>query len=247
MDPTTLIQHPIPVRNIILQLPPAYLSSLLTFHDGAFQPLNPIVTKITPKSMTVTYSQPLREPWANPLPRTATIAFTPQLPPIPSDSASEEVQYEWETACAARIREMEEEATRRNEGRSDIVVTRYLLPDHYMGWLSILQFVALTVLIFVQIKYQPEVLKILFEPEWKFNAAVLVHAAILVKKSRDVMNMNDKLRKHQVDKLPGWKYTGPWMKWLITCAFEGWRCAKRFEEEAARVGREMAAKEKKGK
>lgn len=142
---------------------------------------------------------------------------------------------------------MEEEATRRNEGRSDIVVTRYLLPDHYMGWLSILQFVALTVLIFVQIKYQPEVLKILFEPEWKFNAAVLVHAAILVKKSRDVMNMNDKLRKHQVDKLPGWKYAGPWMKWLITCAFEGWRCAKRFEEEAARVGREMAAKEKKGK
>lgn len=114
--------------------------------------------------------------------------------------------------------------------------------------MSIFQFIALTGLIFVQLRYKPAMLEVLFEPEWKFNATVLVHAGILVKKSRDMMNMNDKLRKHQVDKLPGNKWFGPWIAWIVTAALEGWRCSQRFEDEVARVGREMATKDdKKGR
>lgn len=139
---------------------------------------------------------------------------------------------------------MEAESIRINEGRSDIIVTRYLPPNQLQGWLAILQFLALTALIFIQIQYKPEILEVLFEPEWKFNATVIVHAGILVKKSRDLMNMNDKLRKHQVDKAPVGKWMGPWIKWMVTAALEGWRCTKRFEDEVARVGRGMAMAEK---
>lgn len=210
--------------------------------------MKPIVTSLTPKAITISYQQPLREIWANPIPRTATIDFTPPLSAIPKDSAPEPEQYAWESACAARLREMEAESIRINEGRSDIIVSRYLGPDQIGGWLQILQFLVLTVLILVQIKYQPAVLEALFEPEWKFNATVLLHAGMLVKKSRDLMNMNNKLRKHQVDKAPGGKWMGPWIKWMVTAALEGWRCTKRFEEEVARVGREMAtAENRKGK
>lgn len=240
MDPTTLLQHPIPVRNIIMQIPPSLLNSLLTHHAQAFQPVKPIVTSLTPDAITVSYQQPFREVWANPAPRTAKINFTPPLPALPRSSAPEPEQYAWESACALRLREMEAESTRINEGRSDIIVSRYLPPNKLYGWLGILQFVGLTLLIIVQLRFQPAVLQVLFEPEWKFNGTVILHAGILVKKSRDIMNMNDKLRKHQVDKAAGGKWRGPWIMWMITTGFEGWRCAERFDNEVARVGRGLA-------
>lgn len=240
MDPTTLLQHSVPVRNMIMQIPPSILNALLTHHAQAFQPIKPIVTNLTPDAITISYQQPLREAWANPVPRTATIEFVPPLPALPGSSALEPEQYAWESACALRLREMETESTRINEGRSDIIVSRYLLPDKLYSWLSILQFIGLTALIFVQLRFQPAVLQVLFEPEWKLNATVIIHAGILVKKSRDLMNLSDKLRKHHVDKAAGGKWRGPWIMWMITAGFEGWRCTERFEGEVARVGRGLA-------
>jgi hypothetical protein len=247
MDPTTLINHPVPVRNLILEIPQRLLSTLVTRYDKAYQPRELTVTSLTPAAITISYLQPLREVYYNPIPRSATIPFNPPLPPIPK-SGNDKDAYEWEKLCAERLKQMEEESERINDDRSDIVVTRYLPPNQLGGFFSIAWFAVLTVIIGLWIAHGAEIPYIgaflaekVFNEEWKFNATTLVHAGILVKKSRDVFNLLEKLRRHGVD-----KRRGIWLCWVVDVALEGWRCTKRFDEEVARVGRAMAAEQKGG-
>ena len=180
--------------------------------------------------------------------RSCTIKFTPPLPAIPKDTpANEDKSYEWEKICADRLKEMEKSAKRTLEGRSTIVVVNYVPPNDVASFLAIAQFVLLTILIVVWLQMGENIPFIgtflaekIFEKEWKFNAMVLFHAAILVKRWSDVLTMAKKLKKHNVERLK-WAL-GPWLYWLVTAFFEGWRALQRFDEEVARVGRQMAEK-----
>ncbi|KAL7268418.1 hypothetical protein RUND412_008961 [Rhizina undulata] len=247
MDPT-ILHHPTPVRNLILQIPVPLLQTLLTHHAYAFQPQEPHIESLTPDSLKISYLQPVREIWYNPLPLTFTIPFDPPLPPLPLDAEeNEHSAYRWEKVVADRLKEMEAESTRINQGRSEIVVTRYIPPFGRRGFLAIALFVVLTGAIVCWLVGGRDapvlgmLLGTVFKEEWRFNAAVLVHCGILVRKSREVVKMGERLRRHQVGD------RRVWLWWMVMAGLEGWRCAKRFEEEVERVGREIAVKKLKGK
>ncbi|RPA94679.1 hypothetical protein L873DRAFT_1400827 [Choiromyces venosus 120613-1] len=249
IDPTTLLSHPIPVRNLILQIPPGILTPLLTHHAQAFEPQDAIVSSITPEGLTVTYLQPLREAWYNPIPRSAFIPFTPPLPPLPPPaSASESENFEWEEICAGRLREMSCESGKVIDDRSDIIVRRYLPPTSVGSFFAMGWFVALSGLIILWIFRGREAAYVgpfladhVWNAQWKFDVTAFVHAGILVKKCRDVVNLAGRLRVHGVD-----RRRGVWALWLVNVALEGWRCAQRFEAEVRRVGRGMAEEKVKG-
>jgi len=248
IDPTALLAHPLPVRNLILQIPPRILTPLLTHHAQAFEPQGAVVTSITPTRITIDYLQPLREVWYNPIPRTATIPFTPPLPPLPANAADEQANFDWEEACATRLKEMSTASEKVIDNRSDIVVTRYLPPTSPGSFFAMGWFVALSFVIALWIfrgREAPYVGGFLADKvwnvDWKFDVTAVVHAGILVKKCRDVVNLAGRLRVHGVD-----RRRGVWALWLVNVALEGWRCAQRFEGEVRRVGRGLAEEKVKG-
>lgn len=246
MDPLTLLDKPLPVRNLILHIPKTLLATLLTYHARAYQPRGSAVTSITPQSITITYLQPPRDLRHTPIPCTVVIPFTPALPDIPHASSSKQAQYEWECACANRLKEMETVAVERIASRGDavVVVDRYLPPRTMASFLSIAWFVVLSALMAVWAlrgERAPLVgwwLNEVFgrgHARWKFEVAAVVHAGIVVKKAGDVRKMAVMLKRHGVH-----RKRGVWLCWLVDVALEGWRCARRFEGEVARVGRGMA-------
>ncbi|KAF8433174.1 hypothetical protein BGX38DRAFT_1223350 [Terfezia claveryi] len=239
-DPT-LLHHPLSVRSLIPQIPQTLLATLLTHHVSAYTPKEIKVTEITAQAISLSYLQP----------------FTPPLPTIPSQKKCDEdksAAYEWESACATRLKMMEAEATKILDGRSDIVVQRYIPPKNFASFFTIFQFLFLTWLIYVWLKFGEDMPYIgeffaaqVFNKEWRFNMTVCFHAAVLVKRWGDVLQMAKKLRKYGVDLHKRGRVMGPWVWWLITSFFEGWRCEKRFDQEVARLGRLKAeAKEGKG-
>ncbi|KAF8470764.1 hypothetical protein BDZ91DRAFT_718936 [Kalaharituber pfeilii] len=249
-DPEAMLHHPLPVRNLIPQIPQTLLSTLLTHYARAYTPKDITVTSLTPQSISLSYLQPVEDIVFKPVPRSATIPFNPPLPPIPIEAhTNTDAAYKWESECANRLKEMEAEARKILEGRSDIVVERYLPPHTIASFLTMFQFIGLTMFIYYWLRYGEDmpyiggfVARKIFNKEWKFNLTVFFHAAILVKRWGDVLGMAKKLRKHQVDINKRGRVRGPWVKWLINAFFEGWRCEARFDEEVARVGRLTAEK-----
>jgi len=248
-DPT-LLHHPLPVRNLIPQIPQTLLATLLTHHVAAYTPKNIKITAITPEAISLSYLQPVEDIGFAPVPRSTKIKFIPPLPAIPSQkkcNEDENAAYEWESGCAARLKEMEAEATKVLDGRSDIVVQRYIPPNNIASFITIFQFLFLTLLIYTWLRFGKDTPYIgeffatkVFNKEWKFNMAVFFHAAVLVKRWGDVLNMAKKLRKHGVDLHKRGRVMGPWVWWLISSFLEGWRCEKRFDQEVARLGRSKA-------
>ncbi|KAF8425284.1 hypothetical protein EV426DRAFT_573503 [Tirmania nivea] len=248
-DPT-LLHHPLPVRNLIPQIPQSLLATLLTHHVAAYTPKEIKVTFITPEAISLSYLQPVEDIAFAPVPRSTTIKFRPPLPAIPSQQKCDEdknAAYEWESTCATRLKEMEAEATKILDGRSDIVVQRYIPPNNIASLFTIFQFLFLPWLIYVWLRFGEDMPYIggfiatkMFNKEWKFNMTVCFHAAVLVKRWADVLQMAKKLRKHGVDLHKRGRVMGPWVWWLISSFLEGWRCEKRFDQEVARLGRVKA-------
>ncbi|KAI5803439.1 hypothetical protein DFH27DRAFT_610487 [Peziza echinospora] len=250
-----LMKHPAHLRAFITQIPQTLLSTLLTHHIAAYQPKSIIITSLKPSGLSVSYLQPVEDICFAPVPRSATIPFRPELSPIPAEDAPRSEVFTWEEECAARLRDMESAALTILEGRSDIAVLRYVPPTSPASYLAAAQFVLLSVFIVMWIFrgrdlpfVGPFIADNIFNVEWKFNATAIFHAAILVKRWGDVLSMAKKLRLYNVDKLGvgkvgGARMRGPWIQWIVTAFFEGWRCERRFDEEVARVGRAMAAEQ----
>lgn len=243
----TLLHLPLPVRSLIPQIPQTLLATLLTHHVSAYTPKEIKVTAITPEAISLSYLQPVEDIAFAPVPRRTSIKFTPPLPTIPSQKKCDEdknAAYQWESTCTVRLKVMEAEAIKILDGRSDIVVQRYIPPNNFASFFTIFQFLFLTWLIYVWLRFGEDTPYIgelfatkVFNKEWKFNMAVCFHAAVLVKRWGDVLQMAKKLRKHGVDLHKRGKAMGPWVWWLISSFLEGWRCERRFDREVARLGR----------
>lgn len=215
-------------------LPQNTLASLLSQRTTAATPKTPTITAATPTTLTIDYFQPVREYWWSPVPH--RVIFTiPSLPTPPTFSSPTSLSAAPTTAevayaekLSARLCELVDE----NEGEP---VAHFAAPRTWGSWVTILVFAAFTLAIVMRIMERADV----FGSDRRFNVAVLVHAAVLVKRSGDASRLNGLVKRH-------WK--GGWagrVMWGIAGWVEGWRAVVRFLEEVEGVRKELV-KEKVG-
>jgi hypothetical protein len=204
-------------------VPAETLTKLLSQHSEASNPKDMRIIATTPNSVSIFYLQPVREYWYHPLKQTVTIRIAPNLPAYSGNAD------EWVKEVADRLSQF--------ASVEETPVRAYLPPKHWGDWMGVAIFMGFTLLIVAHLLSVPLVAQWVFTTEKRFNIAVAVHCGVLVKRSRDVRELGELLRKH-------WKGgRAPRLQWVMSGWIEGWRAVARFRREAARVNLEIAARE----
>ena len=200
------------------------LTKLLVEHAEAHNPCDARIIAVTADSVSIFYRQPVREYWFKPLDQTVTIRVAPALPPRPAH------------ADAAWVAEMSRRLA-AFAARNDVPVARFLPPHHWQELVTLAVFLGFSALIAAHIAGVRFVAAYVFTSERRFNIAVGVHSAVLIKRSRDARQLGELLAKH-------WRGgRAVLLLWRLAGWVEGWRAVERFRAEAAFVRLRLLAEE----
>ncbi|KAI5818386.1 hypothetical protein BZA77DRAFT_14331 [Pyronema omphalodes] len=202
------------------------LVKLLVNSVDAHAPKDPRITALSPESVTVSYKQPVREYWFKPLDQAVIIRIAPHLPEVPK-SCNEK----WAKDVAAALKAFVE--------KDEVPITTFIAPSHWQEFTTLGLFLGFTLLIVAHLIGVSIIGDWVFTTERRFNIAVAVHCAVLVKRSQDVRRLGDLLEKHWKGGRKGR------MEWVMSSWLEGWRAVDRFRREVARVRFQLSIDEKK--
>jgi len=162
-----------------------------------------------------------------PLKQTVTIRIAPDLPVVPSNP-----DQKWMGEVATRLMRFAE--------KDEVPVDRYIAPAHWKEFMTLAVFVGFSLLIAAYLLGVRVVQEYVFATERRFNIAVAVHCAVLIKRSRDVRQLGDLLGKHWKGGRKGR------FAWIVSGWMEGWRAVERLRAEVGRVRILMVALEEEG-
>lgn len=200
------------------------LNKLLTTHAEAHNPRDARIIAVTADSVSIFYRQPVREYWFKPLDQTVTIRVAPALPPQPAHADAT-----WVAEVARRLAAF--------AVRDDVPVARFLPPRHWQELVTLAVFLGFSALVAAHIAGVRLVAAHVFTSERRFNIAVGVHSAVLIKRSRDARQLGELLAQH-------WRGgRAALLLWRLAGWLEGWRAVERFRAEAARVRLRLLAEE----
>ncbi|KAI5777555.1 hypothetical protein EDC01DRAFT_778755 [Geopyxis carbonaria] len=211
-------------------VPQDMLKKLLERRTSASKPREPKIEATSATAITVHYLQPVREYWWNPIPQRVTLTVG-AIPPQPAPGTYEK----WVAAVSALVVDAAERADSEP-------VTVYLRPETRGDWFGIAVFAMFTGAIVAWIfGVRGALEQWVFTSEMRFNMAVLAHAGVLVKRSRDVRRLGTLMDEHW----RGGKIGR--LVWSLSAWVEGWRAVGRFMAEIERVRLENAVKDVEGK
>ena len=204
------------------------LTKLLVAHAEAHNPRDARIIAVTTDSVSIFYRQPVREYWFKPLDQTVTIRVAPALPPRPTHADAA-----WVAEVARRLGAF--------AVRNDVPVARFLPPRHWQELVTLAVFLGFSALVAAHIAGVRFVAAYVFTSERRFNIAVGVHSAVLIKRSRDARQLGELLAQH-------WRGgRAALLLWRLAGWVEGWRAVERFRAEAALVRLRLLAEEEEEK
>ncbi|KAF8544720.1 hypothetical protein BDD12DRAFT_814495 [Trichophaea hybrida] len=205
-------------------VPDETLTKLLISHAEAHNPKSPRIVALTQDSVSIFYLQPVREYWFMPLKQTVTIRIAPSLPPVPKSP-----DEKWISTIASRLTKFAE--------KDEIPVDQYIPPVHWKEFMTLGVFVGFSLLILAHLFGVKAVEEWVFTTEMRFNIAVGVHCAVLIKRSRDIRQLGELLEKHWKGGRKGR------LQWIVSGWIEGWRAVERLRTEVGRVRIFLVAQE----
>ncbi|TGZ84660.1 hypothetical protein EX30DRAFT_337158 [Ascodesmis nigricans] len=238
-------------------IPQKHLSTLLELRTTALNPQNAKLTHLSSTMVSITFDQPVRQYWFNPIPQIAHITLRDLPSPLPKTSSfvensqthsitittadgQEETKMQFPPPTRDEILWAKQVAKAVDDAAHNVhatKITHYAPPASVIELLGVVVFLAFTLCIVAWIMGVRGALeKYVFKTEGRFNMAVIVHAVVLVKRSKDAKRVGELMRAH-------WKggYLG-WLAWMISAWIEGWRTVGRVLREVEKVESEKEGK-----